>query len=381
MKKENSECTHIVFGFEHYNPLGIIRSLGEEGIRPIGIFVKNKLKLASKSKYLSKKYYVNDIQEGYDLLFKIYDELANKDKVFLYTSDDQATSFFDSHYNELKGKFIFFNAGSKNGITKYMDKNNINQLAIECGLNVAKTWVVKPGEIPKDIKYPIITKAIISTIDNWKKDSFICNNEEELKEAYKSIRSKKILLQQFINKKNELCIDGYSVNNGNDVFYAIASNYTYLLKEGYSYAMTVKNIDDEKLKKKLSLMFKKIKFEGIFSIEFLIDENDDLYFLEINFRNSTWSYASTVAGMNLPVLWHQAMLDNSIVKKSYKKFEPFEAIVEFADYRTRIKKKMIKFSDWRKELSNAKCLYYYNKKDKKPFISQIVYMVKGKIIK
>ena len=39
--------THIVFGFEHYNPLGIVRSLGEKGIRPIGIIIKGKIIIAS----------------------------------------------------------------------------------------------------------------------------------------------------------------------------------------------------------------------------------------------------------------------------------------------------------------------------------------------
>lgn len=35
---ELKEYTFIVFGEEyHYNPLGVVRSLGEEGIRPIVI--------------------------------------------------------------------------------------------------------------------------------------------------------------------------------------------------------------------------------------------------------------------------------------------------------------------------------------------------------
>ena len=51
-----------------------------------------------------------------------------------------------------------------------------------------------------------------------------------------------------------------------------------------------------------------IGFEGVYSIEFLIDQNDNYWFCEINFRNSTWSYAATVAGMPLPILWAEAML-------------------------------------------------------------------------
>ena len=31
----------IVIGYEHYNPLGVIRSLGENGIRPIVMMLKS----------------------------------------------------------------------------------------------------------------------------------------------------------------------------------------------------------------------------------------------------------------------------------------------------------------------------------------------------
>ena len=67
------------------------------------------------------------------------------------------------------------------------------------------------------------------------------------------------------------------------VFYAIASNYNNVIENAYSNYMTVKNTYDKNIEEKLDKMFEEIGFEGIFSVEFLIDQNDDLYFLEINF--------------------------------------------------------------------------------------------------
>lgn len=66
---------YIVFGFEHYNPLGIVRSLGENGINSIGIIIRNERKITSKSKYLKKIYFVNSIEEGYRVLIN---EFAGK---------------------------------------------------------------------------------------------------------------------------------------------------------------------------------------------------------------------------------------------------------------------------------------------------------------
>lgn len=47
------EHAFVVFSEEHYNPLGVIRSLGESGLKPVAIIVKGGPLLTSKSKYLS----------------------------------------------------------------------------------------------------------------------------------------------------------------------------------------------------------------------------------------------------------------------------------------------------------------------------------------
>ena len=46
------EHEFIVFALDHYNPLGVVRSLGEAGVNPILIAVKHKVDLAVKSKYV-----------------------------------------------------------------------------------------------------------------------------------------------------------------------------------------------------------------------------------------------------------------------------------------------------------------------------------------
>lgn len=166
--------------------------------------------------------------------------------------------------------------------------------------------------MPDGLDYPVLTKADDSFAGNWKAATHICQNEEGLRNAFGEIKQDTVLIQKYIKKKNELCLDGYSWNCGKNVFIAIASNYKYVLPDRYSYYMDVLNVHNEKLQKALEGMFAEIGFEGIFSIEFLVDQNDDLYFLEINFRNSTWSYASTKAGMNLVTGWCSAMLEGEV---------------------------------------------------------------------
>ncbi len=365
MKNDLNKHKFIVFALDHYNPLGAIRSLGEKGIMPIFIAVKHRVDIGVKSKYLSSVHKVDSVEEGFTLLINKYGHESVKP--FLITCDDKTTGYLDERYDEIKDKFIFFNAGSKGRISEYMDKFNILTIAKKHGLGVLETRVIKNGEIPSDLEFPIITKSISPNVGGWKSDVHICKDAEELKNAFKAIKSPLVLTQKYIEKKNELCLDGFCANKGKDFFVGIASTYKYLIPGYYSPYMDVFEFNNKKVSDSLRKMLHEIGFEGVFSIEFLIDSNDDLWFLEVNFRNSTWSYASTIAGMPLPYLWAEAMYLKKVPSSFYKHFDKFEAMVEPIDYGKRVDTGKVSFAEWLYDFKRAKCTYYYNEQDLAPF--------------
>lgn len=359
----------IVMAIEHYNPLGQIRSLGEAGVKPVYIAIKGRAKIASVSKYISKCHYVDTVEEGYDILMKEYGSVAAETgkKPFLFSSDDKGVGFLDLNYDELKDKFTFFNAGKQGRINEFMDKHNILELAKKHGLNVLENRVCKRGEIPEGLEYPVITKSISPNVGGWKSDVHICHSEKELEEAYRSIEAPTVLVQKYIEKQNEYCMEGFSANKGNDVLIAIVSTYNYLLPDYYSPYMTVRNMTNDYIKNSLKGMFAEIGFEGVFEVEFLIDQDGTYYFGEINFRNSTWSYAATKAGMPLPVLWAQTQEQGFMTQNADKEFEPFTAMVEPIDYAKRVKTGKIDLAEWMKDFKEAKCGYYYSPDDLEPW--------------
>lgn len=362
----------IVFCEEHYNPLGVIRSLGEQGIKPIGIFIKNKIQFASKSKYLRKVHYVENREQGFNLLMEVYGNC--KEKPFIYVCDDSTLQLLDNNYDELREHFIFFNAGKKGKISEYLNKKTIGNLALKHGLNFLKSVVVKNGQVPENLEYPVITKAIDSTVSGWKGDMFVCNNEAELEEAFLRIKSHNVIIQRYIVKKNEYCLEGISCNNGKDVFLSIESIYNYILPMSYSPYMTVNNFRNKNnVFPSLKKMFEEIGFEGIFEIEFLETDDGTLYFGEINFRNSTWSYASTCAGMNLPILWAKSMLENKIPDNCLVKIpEPgFKAMVELTDFKERVIVRKYSLHKWLDDLRKCYCRYYLGKRDITPVLNLI----------
>lgn len=360
----------IVFGMEHYNPLGLIRTLGRYGVHPVYIAIKGRGVASSKSKYIKKVHYVDTIKQGYEVLLKEYCDMPVPP--FVLTTDDDVQSILDMHYSELKDKFIMYNAGVNGRVTKFMDKKRILEIAEKYGLKVLPTVVVDRGVIPENLEYPVITKAMSPTEVEWKKNVFICESEDELRDAFRKIVCSKVLIQKFVEKKNELCLDGFSIDKGRKSFIPMGTNYNYLIRGYYSPYMTAFNFEDKEILNSLNSVLAEIGFEGIFSIEFIIDQDDTCYFSEINFRHSTWAYIATAIEMPIPLLWCQAMLTSEIDKEWNKSFPPnFTAMTEPIDYKIRVEGGRADLAQWLMDFKATNVPFYLNDEDPEPFRAMV----------
>lgn len=360
----------ISLAIEHYNPLGAIRALGEAGIRPVFIGIKGRARCASESRYISKLHQVETIEEAYDVLMKNYGDVYEKTgkKPFIICSDDKSIGFLDEHYDEIQSRFISYNAGAPNRINEYMDKFKILELAKKYGLDVMKSVVVKCGTMPEGLKYPVITKDITPNSGAWKSDVFICQNEQELKEAFTKIKSEDVLVQEYLTKENEWAIEGCSVNQGKDVLYTIYSTYNYIIEGYYSPYRKCGASHRPDLEEPLNKMFAEIGFDGIFDAEFLIGKDGKYYFTEINFRNTAWAYSSAVIGMPLPPIWAQSMLEGKIIDGAFKDYKgSFNAVAEPIDYEMRVRRGNVSPIRWFFQMLGCKCTDYFNWKDWGPW--------------
>lgn len=365
--KELKQHKFIVFCGDHYNPLDVIRSLGEKKISPIVILVAKEPRYIPRSRYVGKLHRVDNMEDGLKVLL---DEYGNeKEKPFVYTCSDEIASLLDLSYNLLIDKFFFFHGKEQGIITHYLDKKNISDLAVAKGCKAARYEVVEKGQLPQNLRYPVITKAINSTIYNWKGETFLCNDEKELMEAYKEIRSERILIQEYIHKKNEYCVDGFSYNGGENVITTYVANYLRFTDTSYGAYMVMHPLDRPEVYEQIKRMIKEIGFDGIFCAEFLIDENDDLYFLEINLRNSGWSYFSTYGGYNMPYLWAKACIEKNIDMNSIKHKQKIIAMSDLEDYYITVKEQKMSILSWLKDFLTADCHCLSNWKDPKPFMA------------
>ena len=377
---EGKDQTFLIFGTEHGNPLGLARTLGENGIAPIGIILRAQVPIASKCRYWRTCHVVDTVEEGLELLLHKY---ADKDrKSFLFSTADEITQVLDAHYDELSPYYYFNSAGQAGRLSEYMGKANIIRLAQKHGLETADYWEVDRGVIPEGIQYPVITKAVDSFVENWKDCMIICRSEAELKAAYETLSCPRVLVQRYVDKKNEMTLEGLSVCQGKRSAVAVTISFLYLPKDSYGRYMRVKPSENKALEEKIFSMLKEIGYEGLFEAEFLVGQNDELYFLEINFRSSLWNYSTTVAGVPLPLVWAQAMLEpEKLGVLCQAKAQPFTAMDELNDFRDRVMTHRISFGQWFSDFRGCRCRYYLGKKDPMPMVSMFTGSVSRKLRK
>ena len=372
---------YIVLCTEHYNPLGIIRTLGENGIHPVVIITKERPRYVYKSKYVKKTFFVNDAEEGIQIVIHNYSNL--NEKSFIFTGDDKTVHALDAHYDELKDHFFFTNCGKAGVIGHYMDKSNARALAEECGINCPKTYYVNKGEIPEDITYPIMTKAINSFGQEWKSVVHICNNEQELKRAFTEIEAQQLILQQYIKKNNEVDFEGVSADDGNDIIICCETYQKYQLEDKYSPYFDIKNLDpaDKPLVNKIQHFLQNMRYNGIFEAEFMVDDEGEFWFLEINYRNTAWGYATTVAGNPQVMIWIESVLNGNKIPDNIYNTVPngMTAMAECWDYDVRVKSGKISHKQWMKEYRKVNAKLYKGEKDFRPFMAFMLYKLTHRV--
>jgi len=365
---------HILVCGNNLNALSIMRSLGEVGIRPIVILLEgNPIQLVEKCKYLGKLIKVSSFKETLEVLMTFRDE---KCKPFIYSSDDNHESLLDHYYDQLKDYFYFFNAGEKGRVSYYMDKDKICEEAKECGFDIANGEVLRRGELPKALHYPVITKTLNPCDNGWKRDVGIYYNDDELAKAYTHMVSERLLVQEYIVKKNELSMQGFSIDGGEIVYLPFKNFYFRFTKSSYGSYCYYHTNKDEELTAKITQLIRKIGYSGNFEIEFIEKLDGSMVFLEINFRHSLSNYACTIGGVNLPYEWAKATLLHSIEGLAPKR-DYFTALYEPKDYANFVKTGKIGIFAWLKDIIEADSYYVWNRHDIRPVLS----FYRGKIMR
>lgn len=358
----------VVIGSLHHNTLGVVRSLGEAGIEESNIYVLlvgnnfSKNNIITTSKYVKKDnvYYIRDYSEILSWLSKNKHE---SEPVIICCSDGAAEAVIKS--NELLAG-VYKSPNTFMPVSQLAVKSFQDQIAEECGLTIPVSADYNVADKIDWELFPCIIKPYKSATGAGKDDVRIIHTRAELDKNISSIKAEKIQIQQFIQKEMEFQLIGCSLDAGENI---IIPGFTKLIRQpqntntGYLLYSPIDQLTYDK--ESVEKFIRTIGYSGLFSVEFIRDNDGNDYFLEINMRNDGNAYCVESAGVNLPYIWayYQTFGNMPDVPTAFKK--PVYFIPDFNDLKLAFRE--IGLFRWLKQFRQAQSHSIYNKKDMGPF--------------
>ena len=355
----------IVVGSTHHNTLSIIRCLGHEGIQLDVILCgsNNQNSYVAKSCYINQLHVVADVDEAISTLNSHYSNFLYKPVLILCTDD--VTAKLDEKYNEYSQSFLFFNAGENGRVTKYMDKQIQVQLASKVGFRIPKSVTCMiSNKLPEFNVYPCIIKPLESIRGG--KRFYVCNSEKELESKSNNFSVGDVVqIQEYIKRDYEIVVDGLALPNKDVLIPGYIEKFRDLLG-GTTYSLTHPVSELPKIVvNSIIKMVREIGYIGLFGVELIVSK-DTYFFIEINLRNDATTYSLVKAGVNLPFVYVKAMEGKDYSTDYNLPVKSIRSIVEFRDFDFVLKGK-ISWIDWKKQLKECECRFFYDDDDKMPY--------------
>lgn len=363
----------IVIGGDYHNALGIVRSFGREGISPdvivLGDIVDGYIE---KSKYVGKVHRCKTHRDILNIL-NMYKQKGCKS--VLITASDEIASLLDNNYDSLSPYFCFPNCGQQGQLTHWLDKAIMCEQAKKIGLHVPSSFIYHKGEqIPKDIEFPCITKAI-SSIEGHKSDTIVCKNLGELEQFITTNNNLcgTIQIEKFIEKEFEFQLFGLSLNGGEEI---IIPGHSHIYRPGIQNEYYFQYLENDNsfcsTIEKAKAFIMSVSYSGTFSVEFIRGKDGVDYFLEMNFRNDGNAICVTDAGYNLPYIWYLYNTGgdyrDELVNSKFKSVNFCPDLIYF----WHMIAGELTFREWWKTRQTSNSFTTYDKEDKMPYYYNII---------
>lgn len=363
----------IVIGGDHHNTLGVIRSLGEKGLRPDVVIVsKTNKSFVSKSRYINFCHFVGADNNITPFLTEHYND--ESEKPVIICCHDGASSQIDIHREELKEKFYLPGSIKQGDITFLMNKKRMSELAEKCGLKIPKTFY--PNQIPlqeNELFFPCIVKPLVSK-EASKDNIHICYCIKEVNDAVSALGLGNVQIQLFIDKDFEYQLIGCSTKE--DVIIPGVSHILRPCKGSNTSFLRYEPLNEDFCDiAKCKEFVRQTGYYGLFSMEFLRDKCGEDFFMEINFRNDGNAICVTASGVNLPYIWYLSCIGESYNNEKNNKVKSKYVLPDFAELRLLFNKQISLFQ-YLGDLCKTDRFMEFDWKDQKPFWKMVQMKIK-----
>lgn len=363
----------IVFGQEGVNAVGLVQSLGREGVFVISVLMGERSSIIRHSRYSGMIYFVHDFDEALDLMLE---KCVFEEPVVIFPAGDGAAVFLENHREKLQGSFVFEYTKGPHNIAYCMNKLNQVKFAKDYGFNVPYSVRLNKGdEVPAEMIYPCIVKPLVSC-EGDKRDIMIAGDSKQLASILKDKLqfTNEVIIQQRINRDFDYNMIGCACENG-DVLIPLsirAIKFNHKVQD----AKTVCIVEplDEKIKievEKMKKMMRGMGYVGLFAVECMHNRDDDkIYFTEINLRNDGLNSFIVKGGVNLPYLHFLDLM--GLPRQDYTPTFEHKKYIWEANHISALKRHSISIWEWLRDLKGLDGFLYYLPDDKRPFFYQFI---------
>ena len=379
LRHDNTKKPAVVLGAS-VNGLGVIRALGRFEIKVYAFYKNPGVEIGYKSKYCIPVRYISEK----DLFSKLItvSELEKTNPV-LFCSSDEMVSFVLENNNSLK-KIFAYNFCNMNLIQTLLDKSEYNKLLKKYTIPYPRTLYPKEfisyEKMIKEIEsmlFPVLAKPAITfrnAIIEHKKNKVF----HKLKDILKFIKENQesmdeIIFQEIIPHRDEdiYYCTGYSDRQGNiKALFSVQKLRCYHPEFGICSFSVSKDLPEVR---QLAISYlRKLRFKGLFDIEFIYDKRDSQYkFIEINPRTTLSNNHSVSCGINIPYITYcdlEGIDYNQSQQQKHGIYWLYFQIDSGSFYR-KLKKKQISIFQWTSSIVKARSFAVWAKDDIKPFFA------------
>jgi predicted ATP-grasp superfamily ATP-dependent carboligase len=270
----------IVIGHDAVNALGLVQSLGREGVDVTVILECEKSELIRHSNYARKIISVANFDEAVEVLLTRF---AGEEKIPVFPAGDGIALTLSQNYERLKKHFLMEHFTGAYTMEQLMNKEQQIKLAVKHKFNVPYSVCInKPFCVPKSMVYPCIVKPLVSCLGD-KRDILIAQDAEELKDILENrvTYSKSVIIQQFIDKDYEYDMMGCVYKNG-EVYIPLSDRMVKFNRQlqDTSTISYIEPLDAEIVVEvgKIRTLLNDVGYVGLFSVEFMHNKNDGLIY-------------------------------------------------------------------------------------------------------
>lgn len=363
--KEQIKHTVIIWGTDDFNTLGLLRQLNRPEIN-LFFLIRGAHSYASQSKYCTKSHSTRSLDEGLHYLLETFSK--EKNRPIIIASGDGVITYIDQNRSALESYFILPGTIQTGLIEKYIDKNNMTELAETHGFLCPVSQFVRWNSNISDVKYPCIIKPSHEQPGLYNEFKYrICRNAKELKKVLSNVRkSSEFILQQYIEKEQDLLVYGARLRNGETILAGAFIRDRFADSGSSSHGYFTNKIPLGANVDGIIGILSSIDFYGPFSFEYgMIGEK--AYFFEVNLRNDGTSHYFYQAGANIPLAYVYSCIgkDYSSISTTIKSYAQYFIDEEF-DIENVLHKR-ISYKKYKLDKAQATIFKYYDREDDMPW--------------